>query len=165
MPTDTAANPYAAKPWLALYPPHIPPTQAREHHDMLSLYRSASSDPAAPALIYFDGEISHGELSAMSDGLAVWMREAGVKAGDRVTIILQNTPHFVIAMVAAWKLGAIPTPANPMYRRDELAKLFADSKPAVIVGHDDHVPTILEGLTKAGHTASLLPVSAHDFQS
>ncbi len=165
MTQETLSNPYAAKPWLALYEPGIAPTQTREHQDMLSLFRAALADPSAPALIYFDGEISYGELDAMSDALAVWLAEAGVSAGDRVTIILQNTPHFVIAMVAAWKLGAIPTPANPMYRRDELAKLFADSTPAVVVAHDDHAPTALEGLEKAGLAARVLSVSAHDFQT
>ena len=164
--TDTpAANPYAAKPWLSLYPPGIAPTQAREHHDMLSLYRAALEDPRAPALIYFDAEISYGGLEAMSNALAVWMADKGVVAGDRVSIILQNTPHFVIAMVAAWKLGAIPVPANPMYRRDELAKLFADCEPAVVVAHDDHAPTVIEGLEKAGRTAQVLSVSPHDFQT
>ncbi len=165
MNQETAPNPYAAKPWLALYEPGIAPTQTREHHDMLSLFRAALADPSLPALIYFDGEINYGELDAMSDALAVWMKGAGVSVGDRVTIILQNTPHFVIAMVAAWKLGAIPTPANPMYRRDELAKLFADSTPAVVVAHDDQAPTAMEGLEKAGLTARVLSVSAHDFQT
>jgi long-chain acyl-CoA synthetase len=165
MTTDTASNPYASKPWLSLYPAGIAPTQTREHRDMLGLFRSALADPAAPALIYFDAVITYGELDAMSDALAVWMAAAGVKAGDRVTIILQNTPHFVIGMVAAWKLGAIPTPANPMYRRDELAKLFADSEPAVVIAHDDQAVTAIEGLAKAGRTARVLSVSPHDFQT
>ncbi len=165
MTQTPADNAYARKPWLSLYDPGIPTTQTREHADMLGLFRSALADRAAPALIYFDAEISYGELDAMSDALAVWMTAQGTVAGDRVTIILQNTPHFVIAMVAAWKIGAIPTPANPMYRRDELAKLFTDSTPRVIVAHDDHAPTVLEGLAKAGLTAAVLSVSGHDFQS
>ena len=165
MTQDAAPDPYAAKPWLKLYAPGIAPTQTREHRDMLSLYRAALADPAAPALVYFDGEISYGELDAHSDALAVWMATAGVTPGDRVTIILQNVPHFVIAMVAAWKLGAIPVPANPMYRRDELAKLFADCEPAVVVAHDDQASTAIAGLEKAGRAAKVLSVSAHDFQT
>ena len=165
MTQDAAANPYALKPWLSLYAPGIGPSQTREHHDMLSLYRSALADPHVTALIYFDGEITYGELDRLSDALAGWMSSAGVAAGDRVSIILQNVPHFVIAMVAAWKLGAIPVPANPMYRRDELAKLFADCEPAAVIAHDDHVPIVIAGLEKAGRAASVLSVSAHDFQT
>jgi long-chain acyl-CoA synthetase len=165
MTQDAAPDPYAAKPWLKLYAPGIEPTQTREHRDMLSLYRAALTDPAAPALVYFDGEISYGELDALSDALAVWLMAAGVTAGDRVTIILQNVPHFVIALVAAWKLGAIPVPANPMYRRDELAKLFADCEPVVVIAHDDQAATALAGLEKAGRMARVLSVSARDFQT
>jgi long-chain acyl-CoA synthetase len=156
---------YSRKPWLSLYADDIAPTQAREHHDMLSLYRSALADPEATALIYFDGEISYGALDAMSDALAAWFLVAGVAAGERVAIVLQNTPHFVIALVAAWKIGAIPVPANPMYWRDELAKLFADCEPAVVIAHDDQAATAMAGLEKAGRTAHVLSVSAHDFQS
>jgi long-chain acyl-CoA synthetase len=164
MPKDSAADAYARKPWLSLYAPGIGPTQAREHHDMLSLFRAALADREAMALVYFDGEITYGELDAMSDALASWMLGAGAKAGDRVAIILQNVPHFVVALLAVWKIGAIPVPANPMYRRDELAKLFADCTPAVVVAHDQEAATAMEGLEKAGHAAPVLAVSAHDFQ-
>ena len=165
MPMDGAADAYARKPWLSLYAPGIAPTQAREQHDMLSLYRAALADPAARALIYFDGEITYGELDAMSDALASWLLATGVAAGDRVTVILQNVPHFVIALVAAWKIGAIPVPANPMYRQGELAKLFADCEPAVVIAHDNEATTALEGLEKAGRSAQVLSVSPHDFQT
>src|SRR5580704_2584813 len=60
MPKDSASDAYARKPWLSLYAAGIAPTQAREHHDMLSLYRSAAAGKAATALIYFDGEITYG---------------------------------------------------------------------------------------------------------
>jgi long-chain acyl-CoA synthetase len=165
MAKDSDANPYARKPWLSLYAAGIGPTQVREHHDMLSLYRSALADREATALVYFDGEITYGELDAMSDALAAWLLAADVKAGDRMTIILQNVPHFVIALVAAWKIGAIPVPANPMYRRDELAKLFADCEPAVVVAHHDQAQTALHGLEKAGREAWVLSVDPHDFQT
>ena len=49
MTQEAAANPYAAKPWLSLYEPGIAPTQTREHHDMLSLFRAALSDRLARA--------------------------------------------------------------------------------------------------------------------
>ena len=165
MTQDAAADPYAAKPWLPLYATGLGPTLIPEHCDMLSLFRAALSDPSAPAIAYFDGAISYGELDANSDALAAWLSQQGVVRGDRVAIILQNTPHFVIAMVAAWKLGAAPMPANPMYRRDELAKLFADGTPSAVIAHDDHIPTVLEALDKAGVAAAVVSASAHDFQT
>ena len=158
-------DPYAAKPWLSLYARGLGPTLVPEHADMLSLFRSALSDRSAPAVIYFDGSMTYGALDAHSDALAAWLADQGVGRGDRVSIILQNTPHFVIAMVAAWKLGAAPMPANPMYKRDELAKLFADGTPAAVIAHDDHMPTVLEALAASGVAAATVSASPHDFQS
>ena len=70
----------------------------------------------APAIYYFDAALSYAEIDRAersSRGLAAC---AGVGRGDRVAIILQNTPQFLIATVAAWKLGAIVVSLNPMYR-------------------------------------------------
>jgi long-chain acyl-CoA synthetase len=165
MTMDAGANPYAARPWLALYAEGHGPSLARDHHDMLSMFRAAMADPAALAIAYFDGEITYGELDALSDALAPGLAEAGVGPGDRVGIILQNTPHFVIALLAAWKLNAIPAPGNPMYRRDELAKLFADCAPKAVICHDDHAPTVIAGLEKADIEAAVISASAQDFQT
>jgi long-chain acyl-CoA synthetase len=52
-----------------------------------------------------------------------------------------------------------------MYRRDELAKLFADCQPAAVIAHDDHAPTVIAGLEKAGQSAPVVSVSGHDFQT
>ena len=165
MPQDDLADLYAQAPWRTLYAPGVAALQTREFRDMLSFYRAAAADRGAPALVYFDGELNHGAVEDLSDALAAWLAAREVEPGDRVSIILQNTPHFVIAMVAAWKLGAIPVPANPMYRQGELAKLFADCAPAAIIAHDDHAPIVLEALGQIGQSAAVLSVSAHDFQS
>jgi long-chain acyl-CoA synthetase len=160
-----AEDAYARKPWLSLYDPGVPAALTRERHDMLSVYRAAVVDPGASAVIYFDGELTFGELDAHSDALAVWLAQNGVGRGERVSVILQNVPHFVIALVAAWKLGAIPVPANPMYRAGELAKLFTDCAPRTVIAHDDQVSTTIEALGKAGLAAAVLSVCGHDFQS
>ena len=155
---------YAAKPWLRLYPVAQPASLNREYGDMLSLYRATLRDPDGVAAWYFDGAMTRRQLEAHGAALAVWLAEAGVGKGDRVSLILQNVPGFLIAMVAAWKLGAVPVPSNPMYRRDELAKLFADSTPTVVICHDDHFATVCEGLQKAEQTAAVLVTTARDFQ-
>ena len=163
--TSRPADPYAAKPWLAVYRDGQAPSLRREHADMLSLFRGAAATPGALALRYFDGAMTFGDLDAASAALAVWLGDQGVGASDRVCVILQNTPAFVIGLLAAWKLGAIPVPSNPMYRRDELAKLFADCEPGAVLCHDDHRPVVIEALRQAAHPAAVLAVSAYDGQS
>jgi long-chain acyl-CoA synthetase len=39
-------------------------------------------------------------------------------------------PQYVVALIAAWKLGAIAVAVNPMLKPREVAKLLADSTPS-----------------------------------
>ena len=88
--------------------------------------------------------MSYSDVDDLSNRLAGWLFVHGVGKGDRVAIILQNTPSFVIAAVAAWKLGAIVVGLNPMYRKAELEKLFADCAPRAVICHDDQWSLVVE---------------------
>lgn len=99
-----------------------------------ALFRDAvSKAPDAVAVRYCDTELSYGQLDEHSDRLATWFGESGVAHGDRVVILLQNVPEFVVAVLAAWKVGGIPVPVNPMYRGKELGRIIADADPKLVV--------------------------------
>lgn len=101
----------------------------------LDLFRVAPRE--APALFYFDATQTYADVDRLSDRVAGWLGDRGVGRGDRVAVILQNVPQFVIVSVAAWKLGAIVVSLNPMYRTPELRKLFKDCEPKAVICHDD----------------------------
>lgn len=129
----------------------------------LSLFRAA--DAAAPALTYFDQTLSYAALDRLSDRLAARLHRQGVRRGDRVATLLQNTPHFVIVTLACWKLAAIVVPLNPMYRAPELARLFADCRPRAVVCHDDQwADAVAAGAGIVG-PACMLWASARELQS
>lgn len=154
-------------PWRTSYPASVPGEFSSPYCNAIDMFRAAVSRAAdAEAIAYFDASLSYAKLDVMSDALADWMLKGGVRKGDRVGIILQNVPHAAVSILAAWKMGAIPVPGNPMYRRVELAKLFKDFEPAVIIGHGDHMADISGALADAGlMNALLLSVSPHDFQT
>lgn len=106
--------------------------------DMLSMFRQPSSAGRQMALRYFDGGLDHSQLDELSDRLAAWLLRQGVHRCDRVMLILQNSPQFVLAVIAAWKVGATPTPVNPMYTLRELRLLIDDCNPKVIICEDGH---------------------------
>ena len=95
--------------------------------------RSASIDPDRPVLSYFGTTITAAEFEAQADALAAWLQARGIVHGDRIALYLQNMPEFVIAIVATWKVGAIPVPVNPMYREAELSELLTDSGARALV--------------------------------
>jgi long-chain acyl-CoA synthetase len=129
----------------------------------LDLFRAIPSD--APALFYFDARFTYGELDRLSDRLAGWWAEQGVGAGDRVGVILQNTPQFVLAVLAAWKVGAIIVTLNPMYRTPELTRLFADCEPKAILCHDDQWEVVAPAAATFVKPGLMLWTDGREFQS
>lgn len=89
--------------------------------------------PHAPALLFKGRSISWKELGDASDAFAVALADMGVGAGDRVACLLPNCPQFFIGELAAWKLGAIWVPLNPIYTEDELAGPLFDTAPKVVL--------------------------------
>jgi long-chain acyl-CoA synthetase len=90
----------------------------------------------APLLHLFETPFAASAVAALVDGLATGLAGLGVRAGDRVGLYLQNDPQFVIATLAAWRLGAITVPVNPMMRARELAKQLGDSGARTLIALD-----------------------------
>lgn len=96
-----------------------------------------------PAIHYFDHVLDYARLDRESDALAVALQHGGLATGDRLMVCLQNVPAFVIAFLAAAKIGVITVPVNPMYRQREIAGLVADCTPAAIIAHGDLFSEVL----------------------
>lgn len=61
------------------------------------------------------------------------LRETGVKAGDRVALIMPNAPQHVIAFYAVLRLGAVVVEHNPCYTRDEIEVQFRDHGAQIVI--------------------------------
>jgi long-chain acyl-CoA synthetase len=125
---------YDERPWLGLYPEGLPHEIEPEFPSALAMFRAtAGARPGDPAIHYFGAALTFGELDALSDGLAAGLQAEGLEHGDRIGLYLQNIPQFVVAMLAAWKAGAIPVSINPMLRARELDTLLTDSGAVALV--------------------------------
>jgi long-chain acyl-CoA synthetase len=125
---------YDERPWLARYGEGVPADIEPEHRSGLAMFEATlERAPDATALQYFDAALSFREVDELTDGLAAGLGTLGVEAGDRVAVYLQNVPQFVLAMVGAWKAGAIPVSVNPMYRAKELKTILDDSGAKALV--------------------------------
>ena len=122
------------RPWLKLYPQGLPAECAVLQPTGLAAFNNtASSLPDNPAIHYFDGTLTYGEIDKASSSLAAGFTQMGVKKGDRIIVQLQNIPQFLIALYGSWKVGAAVVPLNPMYKERELAFYAKDSGARVFV--------------------------------
>ncbi len=125
---------YEERPWLGLYPKGVPSDLKISNKTAIDIFEdTASKLPQAPAIHYYDNTISYGELNSLADSLAAALADLGLDKDDRIALDLQNIPQFLISQYAAWKLGAIVVPLNPMYKEKELEYFLNDSRAKVIV--------------------------------
>ena len=122
-------------PWLVHYDEGVPATLEPYPDRTLIDYLAdaARARPAHPALLFKGARVSYGELQRLSDVFAAALQSLGVKAGDRVALILPNCPQFFIAEFGAWKAGAIVAPLNPTYTEHELEGPLRDHAVETVV--------------------------------
>jgi long-chain acyl-CoA synthetase len=122
-------------PWLEHYDPGIPRSLGSYPEKTLVdvLRERVEQEPAAVALLFKGRRISVTAIDRASDALAHSFTRLGLKSGDRVALVLPNTPQFIICQFAAWKIGAIVAPQNPIYTDRELEESLAASQPETIV--------------------------------
>jgi long-chain acyl-CoA synthetase len=125
---------YEKRPWLKNYPEWVPHDIELRNETAIGDYvASAHQKPDAPAVHYFDESISYGDIDSFSNSFAAALNDLGVAKGDRVILVLQNIPQFLIGIYAAWKIGAIVVPLNPMYKEKELSYFCKDSDAKIFI--------------------------------
>lgn len=90
-----------------------------------------------PLLYSHRSPIAATELARLVDGLARGLASHGIEAGARIALLMQNDPQFVLATLAAWRLGACTVPCNPMLRERELSHHLRDSGASALIALDE----------------------------
>ena len=98
------------------------------------LDRLAEQDPDAPAVTCDDNTLTRSQLTDRSRRLATALAHQGVSKGDYVSIALPNSPDFMVAALATWRLGAVPQPLSPRMTGRELTAVADLVRPAGVIG-------------------------------
>jgi acetyl-CoA synthetase len=122
--------------------------------------RWALREPGRTALIHVraDGRaepVSYGTLQAQSNRLANALRAHGIGRGDRVAILLPQTPEAVIAHIAIYKLAAIALPLALLFGPDALAYRLQNSGARALITNAQGLGK-LAGLDEAASDLSLV---------
>jgi acyl-CoA synthetase (AMP-forming)/AMP-acid ligase II len=115
-------------------------------------HRPALHDPTT------DRRWTYAELWAEAGRLAAGLSAHGVNPGDVVVFDLFNCPEFVLAWLAAQRLGAIAAPINFRLSSGEVAHVLDDSRPAAFIYDVALAPTAADALARAGHAPPLTAV-------
>jgi malonyl-CoA/methylmalonyl-CoA synthetase len=109
---------------------------------------------------YRDGRLEtalkFSELNSVVNRCCHLLLDAGVREGDRVALYLPKSLIFVVAYLAAQKIGAICVPWNEGFKSDELAYLLRDADPRLVIAGRSGAAT----LQALAPQTRLLPVDA-----
>ncbi|KRE27464.1 AMP-dependent synthetase [Mycobacterium sp. Soil538] len=97
----------------------------------------AAQHPQAPAATCDGVTVTRSQLDTTTNRLARGFASLGVGVGDYVTILLPNSLDWIYAVLACWKLGAVPQPLSARLPDAELAALLELRRPALLVGRTD----------------------------
>ena len=133
------------KLWHKSYAPGVPYEVDIEKVTMAEvLSRTAKKYPDKTAFIYMGKKISYREFERLVNLFARSLVGLGVKKGDKVGFVLPNLPQLVIAIHAAYKLGAVTVMNNPLYTELELQNQLNDSDCKLVIILDLLLPRILK---------------------
>ncbi|GGQ42019.1 long-chain acyl-CoA synthetase [Couchioplanes caeruleus subsp. azureus] len=116
---------------------------------------AARRRPGAAALIAGDTMLTWSDLDRRVERAARRLA-AGTRAGDRVAIILGNTPEFAAAYFGTLRAGRVAVPLNPGYTPDEVTFALADSGAVRVVADDQVLGRLRSGEGVAVPAPSLL---------
>jgi long-chain acyl-CoA synthetase len=92
------------------------------------------------ALLYRDQRISYADLRGAAMALAGRLRRGGVREGDVVSVLLPNSPAFVVTYLACWHIGAVANPLNTRLSLAELGAVVRHARSRVLVTGDTFAP-------------------------
>jgi acyl-CoA synthetase (AMP-forming)/AMP-acid ligase II len=113
--------------------PHVPTS-----FNLAELWEAAADRCAdRPAVVCGDERLTYAELEDRANRLANWMVAQGVQPGQHVGIYLENCVAYLDAMLAAYKIRAVPINVNYRYVEAELEYLFTDAELVGVVCQAD----------------------------
>ncbi|HEV8595159.1 MAG TPA: AMP-binding protein, partial [Thermoplasmata archaeon] len=137
------------RPWYRHWPKGVPQTIEYPHIPLHHLLRNAAREfGSRTATMFYGATLTYAELDEKADRFAAGLRKIGVKRGDRVGIILPNSPMYVIAFFGVLRAGATVVQTNPLYTPRELEQLYADSGASAVVTLDLFLPNLLKAKPK-----------------
>jgi long-chain acyl-CoA synthetase len=128
---------YGSKPWLQHYPEEIPAElEFRKEPVQQYLINAAKSFPEKTAIHFMGKEMTYKELYDEALSFAGYLQQIGISKGDRVAIMLANTPQSVISYFGVLMAGGIVVQTNPLYTERELEYQMKDSGAKAIITLD-----------------------------
>src|SRR5688572_8744490 len=97
------------------------------------LAESAQRHAGRTAVVIGDMRLTYPQVWHVARQYAAVLRDRGIGPGDRVALLLPNTPHFPLAYFGVLALGAVAVPVHALLKSEEIQYVLEDSGAKVLV--------------------------------
>jgi len=104
-------------------------SQAEKYKDKVFLY-------------WKDTTVSYTQLDALSNQVANFLYDLGIRKGDKVSVYLPNMPEYVYLYLGIPKIGAVTGPVNAMFKPREVKFVVGHSEAKTIVTIPKFMPVV-----------------------
>jgi benzoate-CoA ligase family protein len=127
----------------------------------MSLFDRLYPQERAPhvAVLYDHSEITYEDLRRRTIRAAEALNALGIKAGDRIGILLTDSPEFIASFVAIISLGAIAVPINLALRREDQLFILKDCGACAAIIEEIAAASLFQASDTPGDLQHLLVVS------
>jgi len=124
-------------------PPGSPLAEPLPQTLSAALRAAARRRPDRTAWIFDPGDrFTFAEVDRLTDGYALALRDRGVRAGDRVAVLLGNEPAFPLTWLALSRLGATMVPVNIKYQTADAEHVLRACAASAIVAAERFSPLL-----------------------
>jgi long-chain acyl-CoA synthetase len=106
------------------------------------LHENAKYSGSKIAYYFMDQSSTYAELNQAITQFASGMEKLGIKKGDHIALLLDNSPQFVISLHGAFRLGATVIPINPIYTADEIGYILNNGDVKAVVALESLIPLL-----------------------
>jgi len=149
LPKEETEEEMDERVWLKHYDEGVPKSIEYPQIPLFSLLEeSAKKFPNSPCTIFKGAVITYQEMNELTNRLAAALAQLGIKKGDRVGILMPNTPQFVLAFFAILKIGGVVVATNPLYTATEIQRQVVDAGIEVMLVMSNFYNTVKQIQTK-----------------
>jgi fatty-acyl-CoA synthase len=124
---------------------------------------SARRFPNKPFLIYYDTKVSFAEFHDEAERVAGFLEQrCGVRKGDRVLLLMQNSPQFMIGYYGILRANAVVVPLNPMNLTQEILRYAQDAGANTLLVSQELYPRV-EALLKSQDLEHVIVAAYSDY--
>jgi long-chain acyl-CoA synthetase len=107
------------------------------YNNLGEMFLSVATKKGSKKYIFFENDVyTYSEAKNLILKYANALKKQGLKKGDRVGVLLENSPEFIFAIFAIFVNGAVAVPINTFLKKDEISYILSNCEAKFLISSD-----------------------------